>query len=205
MLIRHVLAVACVLLASSAATAATVTMDLATGGDTIGSPVITGFSSGGVSGTISAYKGGNTFPGNTLLNNSVITQDGDGLGIQLDAQDNPNLDGSGSIEWLHFRFDKTVELLSVSLVRDGGNWDVWAGLGAGDQSDKVGNGSTQNPFVFASGTMADFFTIKLDGSNDDARVASFDAIAPVPLPATGLLLLGAVAGLAALRRRKLVA
>ena len=63
-------------------------------------------------------------------------------------------------------------------------------------------GSDFSGFASASGTLSLYLFDSNQGDNSGSIFATVTAPAPVPLPAAGLLLLGGLAGLGALRRRK---
>ncbi len=68
-------------------------------------------------------------------------------------------------------------------------------------------GGDANPYIFAPGAVTDTLIVGAENSDllndfgDGFKVASITLTA-IPLPATGLLLLAGVGGLAAMRRRK---
>lgn len=120
---------------------------------------------------------------------------GGGLGL-----DSPELDGQID-ERMTFTFTEAVRLISVSFnfFDDDDPYNVLVDFGSGLVT--VASGAMDNPFVFAPGTISDTFRIAVDGNASAFRVSSI-TVAAVPLPAGGLLLLGGLAGLAALRRRR---
>lgn len=135
------------------------------------------------------------------LGNPSITQTTAGLGVYTDRlgkkfdDTDDDVDGFPGFEFLTFTFDSAVKLGSVLFGNVDGDWDVYV------NSDKIANGSTNNPFGFGW-VEAMSFTVKADGWDDSWRVSSL-TVAPVPVPAAGILLLTALGGLGlAARRRK---
>lgn len=129
----------------------------------------------------------------------------DGIGVRSGYFNNPDLDGRYN-EWLEFSFKKAVRLISVTFasVDHNDDWDVFV------DGTEVANDSTQNPFRFY-GKIGTSFRVLADyayckgycGDNFVIKGFKFEhAPAPVPLPATGLLLIGGLAGLGFMRRRK---
>lgn len=187
-------------LASGSAFAATVTFN--TAGPNIDSLA---FSQGGVSGTVTPSSD------TVLLVDSEITQSTDGLGVFTDRivfdDTDPDVDNQGGDERLTFTFDAPVSLVDV----------LFSDLDDDDDVTIFVNGSffgtaddASNPFAFG-GIMASSFAIEAScgfidcilGADDSFRVLAFTANpAPIPLPASGLLLGAGAAGLAVLRRRK---
>lgn len=157
-----------------------------------------------------------------ILNSSAsVTQTDEGLGVNGNPDTNPNqIDGSPvfSAESLTVTFAYAVKVLSVTL----GAWDfnddftVSAVLANGSTTApfQVGPGLTSGIFSMPGGVDLISFTITASGAllfdgggllnlsrNDDFTLAKIET-ASVPLPAGGPLLLGALGGIAALRRRK---
>lgn len=147
-----------------------------------------------------------------LLNDGLatLTQNGNGLGVNGRFDLNPSqIDGFpvGSSEFITFTFARAVNLLTVFFRNVDRNDQFDYSINGGDFVNSVTIGTDTNSFDFnregvetlvirASGTL---FT---DGAgNDDFSIRKIEVTA-VPLPAGGLLLLGALGGLAALRRRK---
>lgn len=148
-----------------------------------------------------------------LLNfNEAIFQSPGGLGVvgTPDTQ-GPQIDGFPvlSAEFLTVTFDWAVNLLAFALA-DTDNGIL--GVGA-DQYDISINGQSFSSGLTALATnlvnrnYVKTFTIRASGSFvgdlDDFKLSAI-TVAPVPVPAAGLLLVGALGGLAALRRRKTV-
>lgn len=141
---------------------------------------------------------------------SYISVDDDGIGVKTSRRDSPDLDGNGD-EWLTFTFEKAVRLIWVSFSHLDRNddWDIYV------DGQRVANENRNNPYWFngGAGIVAKSFKVLADGhrcflfgcSTDNfviSKVKFEHAPAPVPLPATGLLLIGGLAGLGFMRRRK---
>ncbi|GHF06562.1 hypothetical protein GCM10016455_29670 [Aliiroseovarius zhejiangensis] len=179
--------VAFVGLTATAANAATV-VDLTTGGDAVGHGLQLGsFSSGTVSGTIDPWRAG--------WGNDYLTQNSYGMGVKGWGDTSWQLDGFVD-ESITFTFDRAVRLVSVSFS----HWDWNDDADVYVNGSMVANESPNNPYYFGN-VVATSFTIGADGHFDSFRIKSF-TVAPVPLPAAGFLLLGGLAGLGALSRKR---
>ena len=131
-----------------------------------------------------------------------ITRGTDGLGVYTDRKKklfddtDSDVDGQGD-EWLTFTFDTAVKLFSMTFGDQDGDdqWDVFV------NNILVGNNSSANPYFFGW-QEATSVSVRANGNDDSWRVTSL-TVAPVPLPAGGILLLTALGGLGvAARRRK---
>ena len=194
---HRILAIAFVIL-MMAMGAHAATINLMNGGDLHISGAKGTFNVDGVSGTVTA---------GSLAHNPRISQFRNGIGVRTKWDDTSTLDGLFD-EWLTFAFNKAVRFVSVTFshVDDKDDWDIYVGHTiAADEN-------TQNSFHFG-GVIARAFTVLADGhtckyhifcvSDDNFIIKSVEvAPAPVPLPATGLLLIGGLAGLGFMRRRK---
>ncbi|WP_289042415.1 VPLPA-CTERM sorting domain-containing protein [uncultured Aliiroseovarius sp.] len=179
--------VAFVGLSATAASAATV-VDLTTGGDATGNGLQMGsFASGAVTGTIDPWRRGKSA--------DYLTQTGTGLGVAGGWDTNAQLDGSVD-ESITFTFDHSVRLVSVEFA----HWDWNDDANVYVNGVEVASDSDDNPYYFGN-VVASSFTIGADGVFDNFRIKSF-TVAPVPLPAAGFLLLGGLAGLGALSRKR---
>lgn len=178
---------------ATGAMAATTTINLFSGGDATVSGNTGTFASGDFSGTITGLRVGST--------THSLTQSIAGLGVTGGGDTDPLLDGRID-ESITFSFDQTVRLVSVTFYA----------FDADDTADVYVNGvmvadeSATNPYMFGY-EMANSFTIGADGSSvmldgyDNFFVKSF-TVAAVPVPAAGFLLLGGLAGLGLVRKRR---
>ena len=195
-------------LIGSVASAATV--DLTTGGNITGDGATTGtFSSGGITGTVAAgcgYAGYDTncdHVGPFSDPKIQTTLLGTGVSSFLDISN--QLDTTNNGEFLTFTFDTVVNLLSI-------DFGAFAGK---DAYDLLING-----VLYASGSSTDPWVTEIDNVTSFSVAAvgmgkildpgftltSFTAVAvpvaPVPLPAAGLLMLGGLGALGAAKRRR---
>ncbi len=192
-------------LIGSAATASTVS--LTTGGDATGSGSPTGsFSSGGISGSIAAGCGYTGFDvnctgGGGAFTTPTITIGTAGMGVASVNDTNNQLDATNNDEFLTFTFTSAVNLFGIDFSL----------FGIGDSYDLLINGTlyassqTTDPWATEIDNVTSF-TIASTGTGT-FRIGSFDVEASsgastVPLPATGLLLMGALGGLGLSRRRR---
>lgn len=129
-----------------------------------------------------------------------LSQATDGLGVTGGLLDSAELDGQVD-ERITFTFNQAVRLISVSFNAIDGNdpYNVLVDFGSGLVS--VATNAMTNPFVFAANTVGSSLRIAVDGNASAFRVTAIE-VAAVPLPAGGLLLVGALGGLAVLRRRR---
>lgn len=124
-----------------------------------------------------------------------ITREADGLGVYTDRKKklfddtDGDVDGQGGVEWLTFIFDAPVKLGQIIFGDADGNddWDIWV------DGTKIANDVDNNPFEF-NWVEATTLKVGADGLNDSWRVSSL-TVAPIPLPAGGVLLLTALGGL----------
>ena len=155
-------------------------------------------------------------PGAVLLSNGMsLVGDNDGIGVRDDEISNP------PPQWVTITFSSNKILTAAYFL------DVFVSAdGSTIEEARVNVGNTIDPFNFFSAWGTDTvntgapglveitglylvgkqFTFWVGDDNDlqgvaDGALAAIE-VAPVPLPASGLLLLGAAGGLAALRRRK---
>lgn len=134
------------------------------------------------------------------LQQTDVTQDTTGLGVTRFFDTDSDLDGQVD-EFLVFTFDQTVKFFTILFedVDPNDDWDLFVDSGSGFA--QVADENTDNPYSFSAGTNGNRVAIGADGGNDSFRVSSI-TVAAVPLPAAGLLMLGALGGLIGLRRRK---
>lgn len=155
----------------------------------------------GVGLTVTAYRN-NLFGGGTTAINVTQSLTG-GLGATYPLDNTADLDGVLD-EFLVFTFASAVKLSSILFGNVDGNddWDLWIDNGTGFA--QVAFDSDLNPYLFNDAVVTSL-RIGADGLNDNFRVKELNAVAAVPLPAAGFLLIGALGGLAAMRRRKMAA
>lgn len=157
-----------------------------------------GFSQDGTSFTVSAFS-----RSGLGIFQSDVAQGPLGLGVGGSVFDlNPFVDGGngffGLDDFLVFDFDRDTVLESALLQALIGDYDVFVDTGSG--LNRIINEGTSNPIVFA-GLVVSQLVIGADSTGDSFAVRELSATA-VPLPATGLLLIGGLAGFAAVRRRR---
>lgn len=189
-------------LAGSGAAAATV--NLGTGGDATGDGSNTGsFSSGGVTGTISAgcgfYGSDTDCDLSSAADTPTIQITANGMGVQSDHDLlNNQIDSANNGEYLTFTFDTTVSLLSVDFAGFNpsvDNYDIYingalyVNSGTADPLTGPINGVTSLTIVAGGDCGCDAFKVK-----------SF--VAAVPLPAGGLMLAGALGAVGLVKRRR---
>jgi len=174
------------------------------------------FSESGVGLTVSGY----TYTAPETINANVqINQGMNGLGVcgtllvgasgncsspMLDGGSNSNVDN----ELLKFSFSSSVFLESITFFNNDTNdvFDFFFGEPLSFGFDFLTPTNGQRVYTFADPIPAGLvFGIGVRGNSDQVRIEGltvrYDA-AVVPLPAGGLLLIGAFATLAALRRRR---
>ncbi|MBO9436749.1 VPLPA-CTERM sorting domain-containing protein [Ruegeria sp. R13_0] len=179
------------------ANAAPVTVDLTRGGDLSVSGGVGTFDVDGISGRVTAH--------NSWWTHASVAQRTDGIGVRSGRwDDTAQLDGLVN-EWLSVAFDSAVRLMSVTFSHVDGNddWDIYVDY------TRIADESNANPFRFGD-RIAHSFSVLADGhscygwhcySTDNFLISSF-TVAPVPLPASALLLIGGLAGFGVMRRRK---
>ncbi|SDX72412.1 VPLPA-CTERM protein sorting domain-containing protein [Ruegeria halocynthiae] len=208
-MLSRILAVAStVVLIATGAQAVTFNLTGAGGGDLSGTGSRTAtFDEDGVSGRVranSTYRGGR---------DSVITSDRHGIGVDNGrSHDSPDIDGANGSDWLTFTFDTAVRLVSISFGHFdaydlGFDWrrglylvdddDAWVNV----RGDGAGFTGTDRSTYYFGDVIARGFSIRAFQRNDDFVVSSF-TVAPIPLPASALLLIGGLAGFGVMRRRK---
>lgn len=187
--------------AGSAASAATI--DLTNVGNVTGNatPTVT-FSNGGITGTILAGcdLGGTNVNCDGVGVVPVVRTTNNGMGVRSANNITVQLDTSNGGEFLTFLFDTAVDLLNIDFHA----------LSTGEFYDLFVNGAqvadNQNSDPWTTGLFnVTSLTIKADGSGT-FLVRSLEAviaqrqIAPVPVPASGALLLAGLGALAWRRR-----
>lgn len=201
---KHLAIAALTLAAVLASNAQAATYNLAGGGGNLGGSEDFA-ATVGTGPTMTATAGADVLLANIPAS---LVQSAGGLGVTRFLDGNPTqVDGSPLLtsEYVTFNFAWAVKLLSFDLL----------GIDSNDNYDISVNGGS-----FMSGLTAlasnpvgvnnvAFFTIRASGTlfqdgilgNDEFSLNSVN-VASVPVPAAGLLLLGALGGLSALRRRK---
>ncbi|MGB3554046.1 MAG: VPLPA-CTERM sorting domain-containing protein [Jannaschia sp.] len=103
-------------------------------------------------------------------------------------------------ETLKISFDKRVEFTDI-VIRNAGHNKATGTLLINGSEYAVVNGALAAG-AFASIGSGTSFTFAYGGAKATQAYVSLTSVAPVPLPAAGLLLAGALGGVAALRRRR---
>ena len=131
--------------------------------------------------------------------------------------DNYLIDGSagflGSQEAIYLDFGPNIidlNTITFSFVGDGDTFDVISDMVPIQSSYTIAAGASQRTFTFGTPLRGSYFGIGALGVNDNFSIRSlgYDIVRQipnvptVPLPATGLLLLGALMGAGLLRRRR---
>lgn len=221
---KPVLAAAVLALSAPAAMAATATFDLSLspGQSTNHAALPSSFdlTEGGLTATFSAgsftaytapITGTNrTFTAATFAPDPRIGRYESGAGVVNAFTDNDHqVDGSGYADFILIDFGQAVTITSISFGLFGFNDDFrWMYDSNNDGSIGVGDFLSflqdDNPFSNFGGVTSGLFAIGAFDSDDEwkLRTVSIEYTAPVPLPAGGLLLLTALGGVAALRRRR---
>ena len=156
--------------------------------------------------------------GLTLGDLVVSTQDGSGffsgdsgIGVALASIPTAGPDVGGAIDLLTFTFDRVVEFSSIGFGNVDGDDDVDIFVDGQLVAPSDRNiASSGNPLDLTglTGTSLsvgadDLFLLFVDHTpTDNFNVQSLTVSAVVPLPAAGLLLIGAMGGFAALRRKR---
>jgi len=126
-----------------------------------------------------------------------VYQGSHGLGV-AGFLDGPYIDGALGNDLLTLSFNQTVDFSEVAFSF----WDSWDSFDLFIDGELVSpeerSGPNPYPLSGLSGTSISFGA---DAWNDSYKLASI-TVAPVPVPAAGLMLLGGLGGLAALRRKK---
>ncbi len=198
-------------LAATGAQAVTVNLYGSDGGDATVTGDTATFNKEGVSGTITAHS---TY---ATSGYPIITTNTYGLGVQNGPNDVAYVPGSGDdpirggeidgryySDWLTFTFNSAVKLISVGLANfnagsDPSTWNDHAYIevdGSPVEASYSGNWT-----YFFGDVIATSFSIRAMEMDDEFLAYNF-TVAPIPLPASSLLLLGGLAGFGLMRRRK---
>lgn len=178
------------------------------------------FSSGDLDLTVTAYQHNQGVLGQQIK----VGRWGTGLGSQFSGDSDHKVDGNGPDEIVLFDFGRKVTIERVwfsyfdhyddfelgsysgstlnSYLSDLNISAAWCSGSCNGYSNDFGR-STLNS---AQKLMGSILGIGSDHESDQFKIkkikVSYDDVAPVPLPASGLLLMGALGGIGLMRRRK---
>ncbi|MGC3936962.1 VPLPA-CTERM sorting domain-containing protein [Roseobacter sp. EG26] len=172
------------------------------------------FKAGSTIGNITGVSNGTTGFTNigvTLANDPHIGRYGGGAGVVNSTGDNDHqVDGSGYRDFIEVVFSQAVRLTSVDFSFFGGNdnmrWLYDANEdGKIDDGDFISFSQSSDPFTNFGGVSSKVWGIMAFDSNDEWKLRAVTAeydVPGVPLPAAGWMLIGALGGMGALRRRQ---
>ncbi|PKP83963.1 MAG: hypothetical protein CVT80_10870 [Alphaproteobacteria bacterium HGW-Alphaproteobacteria-2] len=173
--------------------------------------VTANFSAGAFTDYTAPISGSNRiFTSVSLASDPRIGRYDQGAGVVNSPTDNDHqVDGSGWADFILIDFGQDVTITSISFGLFGRDDDFrWMYDSNNDNMIGVGDFLSflqdDNPFSGFGGTTSNLFAIGAFDSDDEwkLKTVSIEYTAPVPLPAGGLLLLSALGGVAALRRRR---
>lgn len=136
----------------------------------------------------------------------VATWAGHGLGASYAGDSNHQIDGYGRDQRVVFDFSQAATITEIvfNYVHDFDMFDMFADTGSGlnllfsdgvTETYSISGGAVASLFAVGASTDVSAFKIR-------SITAEWDDVAPVPLPAGGLLILTGLGAVAALKRRK---
>ncbi|MGC1430560.1 MAG: hypothetical protein WA822_18385 [Albidovulum sp.] len=208
MSIRNVvLGLALAVVAATGSDAATVTFDFT--GSNSGVQNSLTYSNQGVGLTITGAVYDDSFNANITGSANVGSYAGNGIGVTAPGDNSGQIDGRGSNDMAIFSFDRAVTLESVqfsSLANNQTEYFDFFSSDTGNPLKEVFDLIATASYSFNTPTTANNFGIgayySFSGYYISGLTVSYVATVPVPLPAGGLLLLGALGALRISRRRK---
>ena len=152
---------------------------------------------------------GGTFSGDTITScGTCVGQYSNGMGVTSAPGDEHWIDGTVRNDVLIFSFDQEVELEAIGFAYNDYNDDVNLFWGTATGSEQIGEYDLPGYYFYSvlwapDGYVSDMFGAGADYYNDEFKIwgIAVNAVSEVPLPFSGLLLLGAVGALAGVRRR----
>ena len=188
-----------------AVSAATITFDLGTA-STGGWKNAINYSSGGLG--LSITGGSYSNNGGVSAGRSVATWAGHGLGVADRFDTNHQIDGYGANDLAILTFSKAVTIVSVAFnyVNSYDFFDFFTGQ-SGNPTLVSWNNRVKPVVTFANPSTASVFGIGASQTWSAFKLWSItvnvpDEPAPVPVPAAGVLLVGGLGAIAALRRKR---